>query len=171
MYASDSEIEELVQAIRSVQQQIKFCSFCFNPYQARGDDDKQVEFCEICSDQTRDQSVLCIVEKESDLEALEKTKQYRGRYFILGGVQDVLKKGGVQNMRIAELKERAAQNIQELIIALNPTAEGESAALYVQRVLSPLGIKVTRIGRGLPVGAELEYADEETIKSALEGRK
>lgn len=168
MRASDAEVEELVQAIRSVQQKIQFCSFCFSPYEVNGNDSK---FCEICSDKTRDQSVLCVVEKESDLEALEKTKQYRGRYFLLGGVQDILKKEGAQNMRVAELKKRVAKEIEEVIIALNPTAEGESAALYVERLLKPLNVKVTRIGRGIPVGGELEYADEETLRSALEGRR
>ena len=127
--------------------------------------------CEICQDQTRDQSILCIVEKESDLEALEKTKQYHGRYFILGGVHDILTKEGINNIRVQDLKERLRDDISEIILAINPTAEGEVAVLYLERMLQPFGKKVTRLGRGLPVGAEIEYADEETIKSALDSRR
>jgi recombination protein RecR len=166
MKASDSEVEELVQAIGELRQRIKLCSFCFNPYQVEGG-----ALCEICADSGRDRSLLCIVEKESDLEALEKTRQYRGRYFLLGGVQDILKKEGILNVQVAELKERLSEEIKEVIIALNPTAEGESATLYIERIIKPLGVQVTRIGRGLPMGGELEYADDETIRSALEGRK
>ena len=111
------------------------------------------------------------MEKESDLETLEKTKQYRGKYFILGGVNDILKKEGVQNIKAQELKDRMAGAIQEVILALNPTTEGEATVLYLERLLTPYGKKITRLGRGLPVGGELEYADEETLRSALEGRK
>ena len=111
------------------------------------------------------------MEKESDLETLEKTKQYKGRYFILGGVHDILKKDGLQNIKAQELKERVTGEVQEVILALNPTTEGEAAVLYLERTLKPLAKKITRLGRGLPVGGELEYADEETLRSALEGRK
>ncbi|HEX9722181.1 MAG TPA: recombination mediator RecR [Candidatus Paceibacterota bacterium] len=168
MRASDAEIEELVRAIGAVKQKIKFCEFCFNAYEENGNG---LKLCEICGDKTRDQNVLCVVEKESDLEALEKTKQYKGRYFILGGVQDILKKEAAQNMKVEELKQRVNSGVKEVILALNPTAEGETASLYVERALKPFGVTVTRIGRGIPVGGELEYADEETLRSALEGRR
>ena len=164
------EIDELIEALQKLRKEITLCSFCFNPFEISSDGE-QAGMCEICRDQRRHQGMLCIVEKESDLEALEKTKQYMGRYFILGGVQDMLKKEGSKNMRVEELKSRAADDIAEIILALNPTAEGEATCLYIERILQPLGKKITRLGRGLPIGGELEYADEETIRSALEGRK
>ena len=162
------EIKELLISISEVREKIKLCSFCFNPFEGEG------ELCPICSNPTRDRTLLCIVEKESDLLSLEKTKKYNGLYFILGGTLSKLKKEDVEKLRTKELQERIKNHqdlIKEIIIALNPTTEGEATTLYLERILKPLEIKITRLGRGLPVGGELEYADEETLSSALEGRK
>jgi len=161
------EVEELVVAIQDLKNNVKICSLCFNPFEKDGD------FCEICSNQTRNKTLLCIVEKEIDLIAIEKTKKYNGLYFILGGTVSRLKKADIEKLRIKELEERIKKHpeIKEIIIAINPTAEGEATALYLERILKPYNKKITRLGRGLPVGGELEYADEETLKSALESRK
>lgn len=120
----------------------------------------------------RDQHVLCVVEKESDLQALEKTKTYKGLYFILGGTLGQLRKEDIAQLRLKELGARVSRNgVREIILALNPTTEGEATVLYIERILKPLGKIVTKLGRGLPMGGEMEYADEETLKQALEGRK
>lgn len=168
--APDIEVDEFVQTLQNLRKDIRQCAFCFNPFEI-AEDEQKTGLCFICADQSRDRSLLCVVEKESDLEALEKTKQYKGRYFILGGMHDILKKDGLQNIKAQELKERITGEIQEVILALNPTTEGEAAVLYLERTLKPLGKKITRLGRGLPLGGELEYADEETLRFALEGRK
>lgn len=180
------EIAKLISAIADLKNKIKLCEFCFNPFesfdaaQGKGED----ELCEICKNGSRDKSLLSIVEKESDLISLENTKKYKGRYFILGGTISALKKADIEKLRIKELQDRIKNHpeIQEIILAINPTAEGEATALYLERLINELNKKtrldspsstrrVTRLGRGLPVGAELEYADEETLSSALEGRK
>ncbi len=168
--SSDEEIPVLAQALQSLKEAIHQCGFCFNFFEG-SEDEQHTGLCAICRDQIRDRTLLCVVEKESDLETLEKTKQYRGRYFILGGVNDILKKDGLQNVKVQELRERVTSEITEVILALNPTTEGEAAVLYLERTLKPLAKKITRLGRGLPVGGELEYADDETLRSALEGRK
>ena len=168
--APDIEIDDFVQTIQNLRKEIRQCTFCFNYFEI-AEDAQGKGLCAICADQSRDRSLLCVVEKESDLETLEKTKQYKGRYFILGGVHDILKKDGLQNIKAQELKELVTGEVQEVILALNPTTEGEAAVLYLERTLKPLAKKITRLGRGLPVGGELEYADEETLRSALEGRK
>ena len=114
-----------------------------------------------------------MVEKETDLIPIEKTKKYQGLYFILGGTVSTLKKADIEKLRIKELEERVKSHpeIKEIIIAINPTTEGEVTALYLERTLKPLNKKITRLGRGLPTGGELEYADEETLSSALESRR
>ena len=167
---SDDEIEALLKALGALRKEIQQCTFCFNPFE-RAEDEQKTGLCVICRDQSRDATLLCVVEKESDLEALEKTKQYHGRYFILGSVHDILKKDGLESIKAQELKDRVTEEIQEVILALNPTTEGEATVLYLERMLKPFEKKVSRLGRGLPIGGELEYADEETLRSALEGRK
>lgn len=163
---SSKEVEELIKSISGLKQSVKICSFCFNPFE--GDSD----LCKICSDPSRDKTLLCILEKETDLISIEKTKKYAGLYFILGGTVSTLKKEDIKKLRSDELLKRVKNSeIKEIIIATNPTTEGEATALYLERLLKPLNKKITRLGRGLPVGAELEYADEETLGSALEGRK
>ncbi len=162
------EVDELIYSISNLKRNIKTCSSCFSSFESSSN-----ELCEICSDNSRDKNLLCIVEKEIDLKTLERIKKYKGRYFILGGVISHLKKEGKKEIRIKELKKRIKQNpeIKEIIIATNSTAEGEATALYLERELKEFNKKITRLARGLPIGGELEYADEETIKSALEDRK
>jgi len=164
---SKEEIEELINSISNLKKTVKICSFCFNPFEG------EEEFCPICSNPSRDRTLLCIVEKETDLLSIEKTKKYRGLYFILGGTVSRLKKADIEKLRTKELEERVKNHpeIKEIIIAINPTVQGEATALYLERLLKPFHKKITLLGRGLPVGGELEYADEETLSSALEGRK
>ena len=164
---SKEEIEELLNSISNLKNNIRTCSFCFNPFEGEG------TLCPICENKTRDKSLLCIIANETDLQAIEKTKKYNGLYFILGGTVSTLKKGGLEKLRTKELQERIKNHpeIKEIIIATNPTPDGEATALYLERLSKPFNIKITRLGRGLPVGGELEYADEETLGSALEGRK
>jgi len=161
---SKEETEELIQSISTLKEKVKLCSFCFKSFEGEG------ELCEICQNPQRDKTLLCIIEKETDLVPIEKTQKYQGRYFILGGNIGKLKQEDIKKLRIKELKERV-KDVKEVIIATNATTEGEATALYLERILKPLNIKITRLGRGLPVGGELEYADEETLSSALERRK
>ncbi|MBZ9569626.1 recombination mediator RecR [Patescibacteria group bacterium] len=181
MKTKKEEIEDLIKSITNLKKRVKICPFCFNPFE--GEDN----LCKICSDSSGDKTLLCIVEKETDLTSIEKTKKYKGLYFILGGTVSKLKKQDLKKLKIKELTERIKNpqkfgisdaKFKEIIIATNPTTEGEATALYLERILKPLTcgepaepIKITRLGRGLPVGAELEYADKETLGSALEGRK
>ncbi len=160
------ELENLARAILDLKEKIKFCKNCFKPFEGEG------EICEICSDKTRDKSLLCVVEKEVDLESIEKTKKYKGLYFVLGGPISAIKKEELKKLRIEELEERIKdKKIKEIIIATSLTTEGEALALFLERKLKNSGKKITRLGRGLPTGGELEYADEETLKEALERRK
>jgi recombination protein RecR len=160
------EIEDLAKAILDLKEKIKFCKDCFKPFEG------EEEICEICSDRTRDRSLLCIVEKETDLEAIEKTKKYKGLYFVLGGPVSAIKKEELKKLRIKELEERVKdKKIKEIIIATSLTSEGEALALFLEKKLKNSGKKITRLARGLPTGGELEYADEETLSSALESRK
>jgi len=163
---SKEEFDKLISSISELKNKIKICKLCFYPFEGEG------EVCSICGDQTRDRSLLCIIEKESDLTAIENTKKYKGLYFILGGTVSTLKKADIEKLRIDKLKERVkSPEFKEIIIAINPTTEGEATTLYLERTLQSLNKKITRLGRGLPVGGELEYADEETLSSALESRK
>ena len=167
------EVDNLVFSISDLKNNVKVCGLCFNHFEGEG------ELCEICRNANRDKTLLCVLEKETDLIPLEKTKKYRGLYFILGGTISTLKKTDIEKLRIRELGERIKNNpeIKEVIIAVNPTTEGETTALYLERILKPFDatqgnpLRITRLGRGLPVGAELEYADEETLSSAIEGRR
>jgi len=191
--ADKKEVKELLTAIINLKKNIKICSFCFNTFEPAQISSKieagkgEGNLCSICSDSRRDKNLLCIVEKETDLISLEKTRKYKGLYFILGGTVSKLKKEDIDKLRTKELLERIKNpekfgilnlKIDEAILAINPTTEGEATILYLERILKPLTcgeqsrtIKTTRLGRGLPLGAELEYADEETLGSALEGRK
>lgn len=158
--------DELLNSITNLRKSIKICSFCFNPFE-----DSEETLCSICRDNSRDKTLLCVIEKEIDLISIEKTKKYKGLYFILGGTIN-LNKNNKNNIKIEELKQRIENNgFKEIIIATNPTTEGEATALYIKRELKSFNIKITRLGRGLPVGGELEYTDEETLTSAFEGRK
>ena len=168
------ETDQLIKSISELKEKIKLCKFCFTPFEGNND------LCEICSSQTRDKSMLCVVEKESDLVSIEKTKKYKGLYFILGGTVSRLKKNEIEKLRIKELIERTknpndfkieSSGFNEILIATNPTVEGNATALYIEKSLKPLDKKITHLGRGMPSGGELEYADEETLSDALEGRK
>ncbi len=172
------KFDEFLNSITNLRESIKICSFCFNPFDASANSEEKL--CPICQNNSRDKTLLCIIEKETDLISIEKTKRYKGLYFILGGTISGLKKNDIEKLKIKELEERIKNpenfdiqgvDLKEIIIAANPTTEGEVTALYIERELKPLGIKITRLGRGLPVGGELEYADEETLGSAFEGRK
>jgi recombination protein RecR len=159
---SPADLNELLAVLEDLRKNVKLCSSCFNP--------SEQDVCLICQDKGRDQSLLCIVEKETDLDSIEKTKKYKGLYFILGGTINLKKTK--EAIRINELKEKIKSgNFKEIIIAINPTVEGESTSLFLERELKEFNIKLTRLGRGLPIGGELEYADEETLLSAFEGRK
>ena len=172
MKLSQEEIDEIVKSVSTLREKVKLCSFCFKPFEPSTDSGQEGELCEICSNPSRDKTLLCVIEKETDLMPIEKTQKYHGRYFILGGTVSRLRKEDMEKLRIKELQERIQGSpIEEIIIAVNPTTEGEATALYLERILKPLNKKTTRLGRGLPVGGELEYADEETLGSALEGRK
>lgn len=164
------EVENLIESIQELKEKIKLCSFCFRSFEG------EKELCPICSDPKRDKDIICIVEKEVDLESIEKTKKYRGLYFVLGGIISGFEKDKKKEeveQRIEKLIERIKQNkkIKEIILALNPTTQGKTTSLLIQRKLKHLEIKITHLGCGLPMGGELEYADEETLSSALEGRK
>ncbi len=172
--APKEEVRELVEAIAETRRSIKLCFFCFNPFEGS----EELKLCEICSDPRRDKKTLCIVEKENDLMAVEQAKSYKGLFFILGGTLSPLRKESVGKIRVKELMDRikgpdkfGMDKVDEVIIATNFTSEGESTALYLERIFKDSGTKVTRLARGLPKGGELEYIDEETISSALEGRK
>ena len=176
--SSDAEVKEVADSIANLKSTVKQCSFCFNPFEpfdaAQGK--PSGELCEICRDPRRDQTMLCIVEKETDLVPIEKTKKYPGRYFILGGALSRFNHEDLKDLRTEELLARANQKeIQEIILAFDSTTEGEATSLYIERLLKPFdtaqGKKITRLARGLPLGGELEYADEETLGSALDGRK
>ena len=172
MKLSQEEIDEIVKSVSTLREKVKLCSFCFKPFEPSTGSGQEGELCEICSNPSRDKTLLCVIEKETDLMPIEKTQKYHGRYFILGGTVSRLRKEDMEKLRIKELQERIQDSpIEEIIIAVNPTTEGEATALYLERILKPLNKKTTRLGRGLPVGGELEYADEETLGSALEGRK
>ncbi len=172
---SQKNFEELLLALNTMRQKIIFCEFCFQPFEPS---ELQEKLCPICSNPSRTQ-ILCVIEKETDLIALEEPGFFKGFYFILGGVLNRFTKDEIKKLRVKELKERIANpakfglkvNFKEVILALNPTAQGQATSLYLERILKPLKIKITRLGRGLPTGGELEYADPDTILSALEGRK
>lgn len=182
---SDEEINELLNTITNLKKSIKTCSFCFNHFDANSSTEEKL--CPICSNASRNKELLCIVEKETDLISIENTKQYKGLYFILGGTVSALRQKDIEKLRIKELEERIKNpqdfclqgaDFKEIIIAINPTTEGEATALFVERKLKSLQLpenkslpKITKLGKGLPVGGELEYADQETLKSAFEGRK
>ena len=160
----DEEATKLARAITEAKARIGFCTVCFNLSEG--------EVCTICSDPERDQSVLCVVEEPRDVVAVERTREFKGRYHVLQGAIDHLQGVGPDQLRIKELLARvAAEQITEVIICTNPNLEGEATSLYLSRVLAVPGLSVTRIASGLPVGGDLEYADELTLGRALEGRR
>lgn len=163
LHAPVEEARALAQAATQMKEKTKLCSICFNI----GEEDP----CQVCADSSRDQTIIAIVEDPLDVMALEKAS-FKGLYHVLHGVIAPLENIGPDQLHIRELLPRLKDGkVSEIILATNPTMEGEATAMYIQRLIGPLGIKVTRIARGLPVGGDLEYADETTLSRALEGRK
>jgi len=155
----------LSEAIVAVKERTTLCSRCFNV--AEGG-----ELCEVCSDDRREPSTVCVVEDPRDIVAVERTQQFRGRYHVLQGALNPLEGVGPDQLRVRELLSRVEEGeIKEVILCTNPNLEGEATAMYLARLLSPIGIRVTRIASGLPVGGDLEYADELTLGRAIEGRR
>ncbi|OLC32857.1 MAG: recombination protein RecR [Candidatus Rokubacteria bacterium 13_1_40CM_4_69_5] len=158
------EVRELADALVAVKERIVYCQTCFNVT----DQDP----CRICADPSRDARLICIVEEPNDLLAMERTGEYRGRYHVLLGALSPLDGIGPEDLKIRELLARLdAGGTAEVILATNPNVEGEATALYLAKLLRPLGARITRIARGLPVGGDLEYADQVTLSKALEGRR
>ena len=159
-----AEAELLAQALIDAKEKIRFCVKCGNI--------AQEELCAICRNPKRDQAVICVVEEAKDVGAIERTRSYRGLYHVLGGAIDPINGIGPEQLRLRELLTRlSGDTVQEIIIATNPNIEGEATATYLTRTISPLGLKVTRLASGLPVGGDLEYADEVTLGRALAGRR
>ena len=158
------DISRLADVLRTVKEKVKFCTECGNI--------SEEELCRICRDPRRDPALICVVEESKDVIAIEKTREFRGKYHVLGGAISPIDGIGPENLRIRELMVRlAATEIQEIIIATDPNLEGEATATYISRLLKPLGMKVSRLASGLPVGGDLEYADEVTLGRAFEGRR
>ncbi len=158
------EAEGLAQAIIEAKQNIRFCKNCYNLSEG--------ELCEFCSDPGRDRTSICVVEEPKDIIAVERTGKFKGLYHVLGGVIAPMDGIGPHELRLPELMERIrTDQVQELIIATNPNTEGEATALFIADMVRDLGVKTTRIASGLPVGGDLEYADEVTLGRALEGRR
>lgn len=162
--APEDEVARLVHVLAEVKDKAQFCRTCFNV--------AQNEQCRICSDERRDKNVLCVVEEPKDVMAVERTREFRGRYHVLGGAISPMDGVGPDDLRVAELVSRLSDDqIREVILATDPNLEGEATATYLTRLISPLGVKVTRLASGLPVGGDLEYADEVTLGRAFQGRR
>jgi recombination protein RecR len=162
--ADPADVKRLAAVLQEVTEKVKFCKTCGNVAEA--------DECRICSDARRDPSVICVVEEPKDVAAVEKIREFRGRYHVLGGAISPIDGIGPDELRIRELMARLADGtVTELILATDPNLEGEATATYLARLIKPLGIRVTRPASGLPVGGELEYADEVTLGRAFEGRR
>ncbi|MGB9588638.1 MAG: recombination mediator RecR [Armatimonadota bacterium] len=160
----DDESRLLTEAIQEVRQKITQCKICHNF--------ADQEVCEICASDKRDKSIICVVAEPRDVIAMERTNEYTGTYHVLQGVISPMDGIGPDMLRIRELQQRIASNpIKEVILATNPTIEGDTTAMYLAGILKPLGVKVTRIAHGMPVGGDLDYADQATLIRALEGRR
>ena len=158
------DVTRLAEILKTVKERVKFCTTCGNI--------SEEELCRICKDPRRDISSICVVEESKDVLAIEKTREFKGKYHVLGGAISPIDGIGPENLRIKELMTRLAQTqINEVIIATDPNLEGEATATYLTRLIKPLGVKVSRLASGLPVGGDLEYADEITLGRAFEGRR
>ncbi len=161
--SENESVANLIKSLQELKTKLRLCNRCFNISEA--------ELCPVCQSAKRDDSVVCVVEEASDVIAIEKSNEYSGIYHVLGGVLSPLSGIGPDTLKIKELLKRFEnENIKEIILALNPDTEGEATALYLAKLIKPLGIKVTRIARGLPIGGDLEFADEATIGRAVTGR-
>ena len=158
------EVREISKAIIDAKEQIKYCHKCFNM--------SSMDPCEICSSTKRDKSIICVIAETKDLIAVEKTKEFTGDYHVLQGLISPLDGIGPEDLRIRELLERSSlPEVKEIILAINPSIEGEATSLYLSKLIKPMGIRVSRIAFGLPIGGDLEYADEITLARAIEGRR
>jgi recombination protein RecR len=158
------DVNRLVDVLRIVKEKVRFCSQCFNV--------AEEEECKICRDPRRDNSSICVVEESKDVVAIERTREFRGKYHVLGGAISPIDGIGPEQLRVRELLTRLSDSaIKEVIIATDPNLEGEATATYLARNIKPLGIKISRLASGLPVGGDLEYADEVTLGRAFEGRR
>ena len=162
--AASQDAKRLAEAIVQAKERVRFCRECFGVSEG--------ELCRFCADPTRDAAVVCVVEEPKDVSALERTGAIKGRYHVLGGAISPMQGIGPDDLRVQELLDRVGRNgVGEVILATNPNLEGNATAMYVAGLLKPLGVKVTRLASGLPVGGDLEYADEVTLGQALEGRR
>ena len=164
LQADPTDVRRLAQILLEVKEKVRFCATCGNVAE-----DTE---CRICRDPRRDPTVLCVVEESKDVQAVERTREYRGRYHVLGGAISPIEGIGPDDLRVKELMIRLADGtVTELIIATDPNLEGEATATYLARLIKPMGLNVTRLASGLPVGGDLEYADEVTLGRAFEGRR
>ena len=164
LQADPEDVRRLVNALTEVSEKVRFCVVCGNV--------SADEQCRICRDARRDTAVLCVVEEPKDVVAIEKTREFRGRYHVLGGAISPIEGIGPDDLRVKELVQRLASGeVTEIILATDPNLEGEATATYLARLLKPMGLRVTRLASGLPVGGDLEYADELTLGRAFEGRR
>jgi recombination protein RecR len=162
--AEPADVRRLAQVLVEVKDKVRFCSVCGNV--------AEEETCRICRDPRRDPGVICVVEESKDVVAIERTREYRGRYHVLGGAISPIDGIGPDDLRIREMMPRLADGVvTEVILATDPNLEGEATATYLTRLLKPMGLRVTRLASGLPVGGDLEYADEVTLGRAFEGRR
>jgi len=156
------EVQEFAKALVKARGTIKYCSICGN----FTDSDP----CAICNNPSRDKSIICVIAEPKDIMSIERVREYNGTYHVLHGTISPMAGRGPNDIKLKELISRMTTEVKEVIVATNPNVEGEATAMYISRILKPLGVKVTRIARGLPVGGDLEYADEVTLSKALEGR-
>lgn len=156
------EVVAFAKSLVDVKDKVRYCSVCCNITES--------DPCPICSGEKRNRTVICVVEEPNDVLAVEKTHEFNGLYHVLGGALSPLDGVGPEDLKVRELLSRLNDDVQEIILALNPNVEGESTTLYLAKLLKPLSVKVTRIARGLPIGSDLEFADEATLTRALEGR-
>ncbi len=162
--ASEQEAQELVDAVLEVKRKVRFCDTCGNVCETSP--------CPVCADPRRDHGIICVVEEPKDVMSIERTREYRGLYHVLGGAINPMANVGPEDLSISGLLERlSGDDVTEVILALDPNVEGEATTTYLSRLLSPLGVRVTRLASGLPVGGDLEYADEITLGRALAGRR
>lgn len=156
------EVVSFAKALVEVKDKVRYCSTCFNITES--------DPCSICSGSKRNRKIICVVEEPNDVIAVEKTHEFNGLYHVLGGALSPLDGIGPEDLKVTELLNRLTDDIEEIILALNPNVEGETTTLYLSKLLKPFSIKTTRIARGLPIGSDLEFADEATLTRALEGR-
>jgi recombination protein RecR len=167
--AAPDDARRLANAIVEAKDKVRFCRTCFNV--------SDHELCEYCRDPRRDSSIVCVVQEAPDIAAIERTREYRGLYHVLHGAISPIEGIGPEDLRITELLDRLRTpadgevRVQEIIVATNPNIEGDATAMYLARLLTPLGVRITRLASGMPVGGDLEYADEVTLGRALEGRR